>query len=157
MPTLTIEVELTDEEYANALSLLPAERERAVRPAVASVFAVAKNVPHETEHPAPFPYFDGNEVVTAEGRRPVRPWDGVTKWDGATTNPDDFPDLPEMTAEQAAEMAAGALEERNGTAPPSRDLREVMREMRECIVQGKPLPTRERAKALREQAGRNGK
>ena len=162
MPILNLQVEVTDEVYTNALALPVELRNLAVRPAIAATFATAPNPPppvlpdeDEDDYPRPFPYFDGDEVVTENGRRPRRPWDGVSKWDGVTTNPDDFPDFDDITAEQMASMCANDLARQSPDYPAPRDGKTVMREMRELIRQGKPLPTRERFQ--REQALRNGK
>jgi hypothetical protein len=148
MPTLTVEIELSDEEYANALALPDEERRRKI----SAVFATAPNAPGR-EETSPFPYFDDDEVVTPNGRRPRRPWDGQSKWDGKSTDPNDHPDFDDITAEQIAGLSSAFLEEEVGVEP--RDGIKVIQEMRECLSQGKPLPTRERV--LREQSLRNGK
>lgn len=130
MPILT--VELSDEEYANALALSADERRRKI----SAVFATARNIPVK-EQSSPFPYFDGDEVVTPTGRRPRRPWDGKSKWDGKSTNPDDHPDFDDMTAETSARIAVGFLDMEAGR---TRDGKEVMREMRERIRSGEFRP-----------------
>lgn len=146
MPTLTVEIELSDEEYANALALPVEERRRKI----SAVFATAPNAPVR-EETSPFPYFDGDEVVTPNGRRPRRPWDGKTKWDGKSTDPNDHPDFDDMTAETSARIAASYLDADAGRV---RDGKEVMREMRERIARGEFQPNPEERMA-REY--RNGK
>ena len=132
MPTLT--VELSDEEYANALALPADERRRKI----SAVFATARDAPGSVkEQSLPFPYFDGDEVVTPNGRRPRRPWDGKSNWDGKSTNPDDHPDFEDMTAETSASIAVGILDLDAGRV---RDGKEVMREMRTRIRNGEFSP-----------------
>ncbi len=133
MPTLT--VELSEEEYANALAVPAEERRRKI----SAAFATERNVPAQVkQQTSPFPYFDGDEVVTPNGRRPRRPWDGKSKWDGKSTNPDDHPDFDDMTAETSARIAQGVIDEQNGIKP--RDGKQVMREMRDRIVRGEFRP-----------------
>ncbi|MBC7808661.1 MAG: hypothetical protein H7145_21210, partial [Akkermansiaceae bacterium] len=91
---------------------------------ISAVFAAARDAPASVkEETSPFPYFDGDEVVTPTGRRPRRPWDGKS------TNPD----FDDMTAEASAGIAAGILDMDAGRV---RDGKEVMREMRERIRNG---------------------
>ncbi|MBC8142227.1 MAG: hypothetical protein H7Y38_12385, partial [Armatimonadetes bacterium] len=66
-----------------------------------------------------------------------RPWDGVTVWDGVTTNPDDFPDFDDLAAEQMAGMAEGFLDADAGRV---RDGKLVMQEMRERLARGEFNP-----------------
>lgn len=133
MPTLTIE--LSEEEYENAMEMPREVRDQKI----SAVFATARNTPAPIrKETSPFPYFDGDDVVTPNGRRRRRPWNGQTKWDGKSTNPDDHPDFDDMTAETSASVAAGILDVEAGRV---RNGKEVMQEMRARVARGEFTPS----------------